>query len=73
MKSVDGTISSLDRGGKKLVVKATDGTERTFRLADRAAEDGAKDVDKAAEKSERVTVYYTEDAGRKVAHFFETH
>lgn len=73
MKSMEGTISTLDRGGKKLVVKSADGTEQTFKLADRATEDAGKDVGKAAEKSAKVTVYYTEDAGKKVAHFFETH
>jgi hypothetical protein len=71
MKAVEGTISKLDRGGKKLAVKSADGTEQTFKLADRAAEDAGKDIGKAAEKSARVTVYYTEDAGKKVAHFFE--
>ncbi len=71
MKAVEGTITELDRGGKKLAVKSADGTEQTFKLTDRAAVDAAKDLDKAAEKSTKVTVYYTEDAGRKVAHFFE--
>ena len=73
MKAVEGTVSDLDRGGKKLVVKSADGTEQTFKLADRASMDAAKDIDKAAEKSAHVTVYYTEDAGKKVAHFFEKH
>lgn len=73
MKAVDGTITELDRGGKKLVVKSADGTAETFKLADHAAEDAAKDLSKGAEKSAKVTVYYTEDAGKKIAHFFETH
>ncbi len=69
MKTVDGTVSTLDRGSKKLVVKTADGTEHTFKLADRAAVDAGK----GAEKSAKVTVYYTEDAGKKIAHFFENH
>jgi len=73
MKAVDGTVSVLDRGTKKLVVKSADGTEHTFRLADRAVVDAGKDVGKATEKSTKVTVYYTEDAGKKIAHFFENH
>jgi len=35
--------------------------------------DAGKDVGKGVEKSSKVTVYYTEDAGKKVAHFFENH
>jgi hypothetical protein len=73
MKAVEGTISELDRGSKKLAVKTADGAEQTFKLSDRAAEDAGRDMAKAAETSAKVTVYYTEDAGRKVAHFFETH
>jgi hypothetical protein len=73
LQSSEGTISKLDRGGKSLAVKSADGTEHTFKLADHAAEDGAKDVGKASEKSAKVTVYYTEEAGKKVAHFFEKH
>jgi Cu/Ag efflux protein CusF len=56
MHAVGGTISEIDRDGKKLVVKAADGTEQTFKMADQAA---------------KVTVYYTEAAGKKIAHFFE--
>lgn len=67
MKAVDGTVTELDRGGKKLAVKTADGTEYTFKMADHATEDAGKAVGKSA----KVTVYYTEDAGKKVAHFFE--
>jgi len=63
----EGTVSHLDRGTKVVVVKTKDGTEETFRMTDRAA----KDIGKGAEKSGKVTVYYTEEGGRKVAHFFE--
>lgn len=71
IKSVDGTVTHIDRGGKTLVVKAADGTEDTFRLSDHAATDAGKNIGKGAEKSAKVTVYYTENAGKKVAHFFE--
>jgi hypothetical protein len=71
IKSVDGTVTHIDRGGKTLVVKAADGTEDTFRLSDHAANDAGKNIAKGTEKSAKVTVYYTENAGKKVAHFFE--
>jgi hypothetical protein len=71
LKAVEGTITHFDRGGKKMAVKATDGTEHTFTLTDHAAEDAGKDLDEAALKSAHVSVYYTEASGRKVAHFFE--
>jgi hypothetical protein len=69
LKTVDGTVSEIDRGGKTLVVKSADGTEQAFKMADHAAEETGK----GAEKSAKVTVYYTEEAGKKIAHFFQKH
>ena len=54
IKSVDGTVTHIDRGGKTLVVKAADGTEDTFRLSDHAATDAGKNIGKGAEKSAKV-------------------
>ncbi len=71
LKTTDGTIQDIDRGGKKLIVKSSDGVESSYRLTDHAAKDGGKDIDEEMEKGAKVTVYYTEDAGKKVAHFFE--
>lgn len=71
LRTADGTIKDIDRGGKKLIVKSSDGVESTFRLTDHAAKDGGKDIAEGSEKGAKITVYYTEDAGKKVAHFFE--
>jgi len=71
IKSLDGTITHFDRASKTLAVKAEDGTEHTFKLSDHAAADAGKDIEKGTEKSTHVTVYYTEEAGKKTAHFFE--
>lgn len=71
VNAVDGTVTHIDRGGKVLVVKTADGTEQTFKLTDHAVTDAGKDIGKGSEKTAKVTVYYTEGAGKKVAHFFE--
>jgi hypothetical protein len=70
LKKTEGTITHLDRGAKTVTVKTADGTEQTFRLTDHAADDAGKDISEGAEKSGKVTVYYTGQAGHKVAHFF---
>src|SRR5579872_3163739 len=72
LKVSEGTVTHLDRGAKTLAVKTADGTEETYHMADHAAKDAGKDIAAGAEKSAKVTVYYTEEAGRKVAHFFKT-
>jgi hypothetical protein len=68
---VDGTVTHIDRDAKTLTLKAADGTEQTFKLSAHAAADAGKGIAKGSEKSAKVTVYYTEQAGKKTAHFFE--
>jgi hypothetical protein len=71
LKATDATVVHIDRGAKTLAVKTADGTEETYRLTGRAARDAGKDIGESAEKSGKVTIYYTERAGHKVAHFFQ--
>jgi hypothetical protein len=73
--TADGTVEDVDKGSKTVAVKMADGTKETFHVADRATVDSGKDVARysvrGAEKGEHVTVYYTEEAGKKVAHVFK--
>ena len=71
LKGARGTVTEIDRGGRKLVVDTGPGAKETFELTGHASEDAGKDVAKATAKGSKVAVYYTEDAGKKVAHFFE--
>ncbi len=71
MHAVEGTVTHVSEDGKTVVVKAADGTEHTFRVAGHDTVVTAKDIGKGTDKGAKVTVYYTETAGKKVAHFFE--
>jgi hypothetical protein len=71
MHAVEGTVTHVSEDGKIVVVKAADGTDHTFHVAGHDTASAAKDIGKGADKSAKVTVYYTEGAGKKVAHFFE--
>jgi hypothetical protein len=71
LKSVDGVVTTVGKDGKKVVVKAADGTEQTLDVAGHDTEVAAKDIGKGADKTGKVTVYYTEEGGKKVAHFFK--
>jgi len=71
VKTIDGTVSHVGEGGKVVVVKAADGTEHTFQVVGHDTVASAEEIGKAADKSAKFTVYYTEKAGKKVAHFFE--
>jgi hypothetical protein len=67
LKAGEGTIKIVDRGAKTVTVKAADGAEQTYHFAGKAG----KMVGEGAEKTGKVTVYYTEESGRKIAHFFK--
>jgi hypothetical protein len=60
-------VQSVDHAAKTVTVKTAQGAEETYHLTDRAVKETGKGLDKAG----KVTVYYTEDAGKKVAHYFK--
>lgn len=64
-------VDKVGKGGKTITVKAADGTEHTFEVAGHGTKVAAVDTAKGTEKGAKVTVYYTESAGKKVANFFE--
>jgi hypothetical protein len=68
LKMSEAAVKSVDRGAKTVTVKTADGVEATYQASDRTV----KEAGKGLENGGKVTVYYTEDAGKKVAHFFKT-
>jgi hypothetical protein len=71
LKVAEGTVSHVDRAGRKVSIKTADGSEQTFDLTRRAAKDTDKEVVEGTDKAVKVSVYYTEDAGRKTVHFIK--
>jgi len=71
MKVTKGTVEKVDDGTKTVVVKSADGTEKTFEYTGSTLKDSGQAVGKGTEKGAKITVYYTEETGKKIAHFFE--
>jgi hypothetical protein len=71
LKAARGSIDGIDRGSRSLVLRTEDGTKETFSLSRRAADDTGKGLGDGTKHAAKATVYFTEDAGKKVAHFFE--
>jgi hypothetical protein len=71
LRVTEGTVSKIDRDTKIIAVKTADGVEATYKITDHAVVDAGKDVGKGVEKASKVTVYYTEEGGKKVVHFFK--
>ena len=64
---VKGTVKSVDKDSKTMVVKAADGTEHTIKWTDKTTMDGAKDSGEGIAKGTKVSGKYTEKAGEKTA------
>jgi hypothetical protein len=71
MKSTQGTVTKVDHSTKTITIKTADGTEQAFKMSAGAAKYTGKDITAGTDKASKVTVYYTEDAGKKVAHILE--
>ena len=71
MRVTEGVVTRVDRERKQITIRFYDGKSETFRLTDRAAMDAGRDIDQAAADATKVVVYYRDEQGRKVAHFFK--
>jgi len=69
LKVSEGTVTKVDEAARTVTVKTKDGAEDTYQLSKTAVVDTSKGVAKGAKEGEKVTVQYTEEGGKKVAHF----
>jgi hypothetical protein len=71
LKTVEGVVTRVDRVGREMSIRLADGSTQTLRLTERAATDVGRDVDQATADTTRVVVYYADEAGQRVAHYFK--
>jgi hypothetical protein len=60
-------VKSVDHGAKTVTVETAGGAEETYHLTTAAARETGKGLDKGG----KATIYYSEEGGKKVAHFFK--
>lgn len=64
---VSGIVKHVDKGTKKVTVKAGDGAEHTIKWTGKTTWHGTKDGGEGIKEGSKVTVRYTEKAGEKTA------
>ena len=67
LSTTEGIVSKIDRAKKAITIRYDNGKIETLKLTDRAAADVGKNI----EADTRVVVYYSDDAGGKVTHYFK--
>jgi Cu/Ag efflux protein CusF len=70
LKMAQGTVVRAEKGAKTVVIKSADGVEQAYDTTTDAAAAAGQQVAAGAGKTGKVTVYYTEKAGKKIAHIF---
>jgi hypothetical protein len=60
-------VKSVDHAAKTVTVKTAEGGEEVYHLTDKAVHETGKGLKTGG----KMTIYYTEDAGKKIAHYFK--
>lgn len=68
LRVTEGRVASIDRSRGEIKVRLDDNRVETLKLTDRAAQGAGKNLDNAADTP--VVVYYTDEKGEKVVHYF---
>ena len=65
----EGIVTRIDRRGGEITVRYDNGKTEKFKLTERAAGEAAGPTGKT-EAGARIRIYYTDEAGNRVVHFF---
>jgi hypothetical protein len=71
LRQVEGVVTGVNRSDRTISIRLADGTRQTLRLSERAAADVGKEIDRAGDGTAKVIVYYKDEAGQRVAHYFK--
>jgi hypothetical protein len=66
LNSTEAIATKIDRGKKEITVRYDNGRTEKLKLTDRAAADADKNIG----ENDRIVMYYSQEAGGKVTHYF---
>jgi hypothetical protein len=69
LSTTEGIATKIDRGKKEITIRYDNGQIEKLKLTDRAAADVGKNIG----EDTRIVVYYSDEAGAKVTHYFKKH
>jgi hypothetical protein len=70
VSAIEGVVTTVDRRAKTIAIRLADGSRQTLRLTDDAASDASEDIDGSAVGTAAVVVFFSDEAGGQVAHYF---
>ena len=71
LRTTEGIVTRIDRAKREIRVRYDNGTTETLTMTARAAVDSGQDFRNVPAGTTRVVVYYSQEAGGKIAHYFK--
>jgi hypothetical protein len=71
LQTTEGIVTDINRGKKEITIRYDNGMTEKLTLTNRAAVDAGQDFKDQAVGTTRVVVYYSDEAGKKIAHYFK--
>jgi hypothetical protein len=71
LRITEGLVTKIDRRNKEITIKYANGKTETLEMTGRAAADTGTGIDEFSGEGARIVVYYSDEAGRKIAHYFK--
>jgi hypothetical protein len=67
----EGMVTDIDRGKREITIRFAGGQTETLQMTTRAAAESQRILDDSDRSPAGIIVYYADEAGRKVAHYFK--
>jgi len=71
LKSTEGMVTSIDRRNKEITIRYNNGKTETLQMTGRAAAESETGIEGSSEGASQIVVYYSDEAGHKIAHYFK--
>jgi hypothetical protein len=71
LKMTEGVVADIDRRKKEITIRYGNGRTETLQMTDRVAAESVAGIEESSEEAAHVVIYYTDESGRKVAHYFK--
>jgi hypothetical protein len=67
----EGVVTRIDRAKKEITIRFANGRTETFQMTSRAAAESEGLVEESGSTATRIVIYYGDESGHKVAHYFK--
>jgi hypothetical protein len=71
LKITEGVVTRIDRRRQEITIRYANGSTETLQMTSRAAAENDAGIEESKGEKTRIVVYYADESGHKVAHYFK--